>query len=80
VQVLIKIFKKGFLDPQSAIDESIELGESVTKRILKPTNKLNQSFKNIVFNKMEIMPLAESNDNSMIIDLEYTVRAILNVT
>lgn len=77
--VSLSIFVQGYRDPQQAIDDSIQIGESVILECLKVENRLTAPIKNVVFNSMEFSPLSETNNNAVIINLEFNVRIILCV-
>lgn len=77
VGVVVSILLKGYRDPASAIDEALALAGVVIADITDPTLKLNQSFKNILFTTSSIDPFDESNDNLVLLTLEFTVIDIL---
>lgn len=79
VQVLVRIFKNGFADPQEAYDSVVLTGQSVAKRIMKPVNRADETFKQVYLNRMVIEPMAESNDNSMFLEMDFTVTDVLDV-
>jgi hypothetical protein len=79
VTVTCRVFKKGYAGPQAAIDEAIQLAQTLVKDCVKPANRLTQSFKNVVFQSMNVQPLAESNDNSLIIVVVFRVTDVIDV-
>lgn len=79
VQVYVRIFKNAFYDTQSGYDEMISIGEDVTKRIMKPTNRNGLALKQIFLNRMTANRFAESNDNSMFLEMDFTVTHELDV-
>lgn len=79
VRVLVRIFKNAFVETQTGYDEVVSVGESVAIRIMRPTNRVNETFKQVVLDRMAISQLADSNDNSMVLEMEFTVYDNLNV-
>lgn len=78
--VTIRMYFKGFRDPQSAIDTAIEQTETVMKECVKPSNRTaTPGIKNVVFNESNIDPIDASNDNAVVVTTSYSVRVILAV-
>lgn len=76
--VQVRIFLKGFAYPSDARDEGIFNGERVVIQAVKPENRtLTAGLLNVVFNSMALEPLADSNDNMIVIVLDFTARVIL---
>lgn len=75
--VEVRVFFKGFRDPALAIDKAMERYQLMLERILGPT-RLGCSIKNIYLNTMQILPLNETNDNSVILEVTFTCLIIIN--
>lgn len=75
--VTIRVFFKGYRKPQDAIDSAMNAYSDILDACLDPANRLNQSFKNILFTSMQMDPLADTNDNAVILSLTFTVLVIL---
>lgn len=80
IPVTVRFFKKGFRDPAGARDSAITLAETIVTTLLAPAKRVGTSgIKNILFNSATPDPLAESNDNTILMTLEFTVFVILGV-
>lgn len=75
-----RLFIKGYRDPASAIDSGHEKGEAIIKECLKATLRLTSSIKNITFTNMDIEPVALSNDNAVIVRMEFNIFTIIHPT
>lgn len=79
VRVTIRVFRQGYSDPLGGIDDSIALQEEIVRECLKPTNRLTQAFKNVIFVTSQVRALDESNDNAMVTEVVFDVRVVLDV-
>lgn len=74
LQVSVKMFFKGYTDPQKAKDVALDKAQEVMNQILKPTTRLGQDgsgLKDIRPVSAVPTPLADSNDNSLILELVF---------
>lgn len=78
--VTIRLFLKGFRDPAAAIDSGISFGQAALCDIIDPKNAngVTVGIKNVDFNNMLVTPAAVSNDNSVVVEMDFTVRVFLN--
>ena len=78
--VTIRLFLLGFRDPAAAIDSGISLGEAAVCDIIDPKNAngVTAGIKNVNFLSMQLLPRDASNDNSVIVEMSFTVRTFLN--
>ena len=73
--VLIRIYLKGYRNPASAIDEAFERAESVLESVLLPSTRLLQDcIKDVQAGSIEVEALSASNDNSVILNMNFTVK------
>lgn len=77
VRVVCRIFKKGYADPQRGIDEAIELKQQFVIDSTSSENRLSQSFKNVRYIASVVRAFAESNDNKIVTEVSFDVRAVL---
>lgn len=75
--VTLRLLFKGFRDPAEAIDESISEGQDLLCEVLSSANRLGTSIKNVNFISMIPTPIAASNDNIVLLIMEFTARNIL---
>lgn len=76
----IRIFSKGFRDPQSGIDSAISKGESIIKECLKASNRaLQPGIKNVKLLNFAVDPLAASNDNSIRTTISFDLTLVINI-
>jgi hypothetical protein len=65
--------------PTNLADSAIAFGKSVVTTFLNPATRLTDSgIKNVRFGSMEIEPLSDSNDNGVIVKLEFIALVILS--
>ena len=63
--VTVSVFKKGYRNPQDAVDSLNLLAETILKKALEAPRRLNQpSIKNVLPSTLDISPLNASNDNA----------------
>jgi hypothetical protein len=75
--VTIRMFFKGFVDSQLAVDTAIEMSETVMKDCVNPaTRTTTAGIKNVIFNETNIDPIDASNDNAVVVTSSFTVRVI----
>jgi len=82
VPIIVRCFFKGFRDPDGAIDTAIQKAEDLITDAVKPSNRLTQyanGIKNVVFINGGAIPIAESNDNTILLELNFSVRVILQI-
>lgn len=75
--ITIRIFKKGFLDPVSAIDDSYVDVETIYAEILSPSNRLGSSVHDIVPTGISVSPLTLQNDNAAVIDIQFNAKTFM---
>jgi hypothetical protein len=74
----MKVFYRGYRDVTEAIDTAILGVETIVKDICKVSNRTS-TILNVVFNSVEFSPLNEANDNSVLADMDISVRVVLGV-
>lgn len=77
VRVTCRIFKKGYADPQAGIDEMIALLQEFIETATLPENKLNETFKGLLFVSALVRAYDETNDNKIVGEVSFDVRAVL---
>jgi len=70
--VVVRVFLKGFKNPAAAIDDAMSRYDNILTRIFDPSKRLGCEIKNIYLNTMEILPFAESNDNSITLEITFS--------
>ena len=74
----IRLFKAPTLRPKALIDSGIIVADTVIADLIKAENRLTQTeIKNVWFNNMAIEPLDDSNDNGLIIKIDFTALVII---
>ena len=77
--VNVKLFRKGFRDPASAIDQVLSDCQSIIVESCKASNRLTGNLKNVVFSGATIDPIADSNDNFVVLTMTFTAFVIIAV-
>lgn len=79
VPFTIEAFQAPGRDTKARIDRAALLGDNILSDVMASANRLTQSgVKNISFRTMELRPLAESNDNGVILKLEFSALVIIS--
>ena len=74
LSVSIQLFFKGYRDPAQAIDDALDKAHNFRLRCVSfPNATTGDDIKNVILTTM-IPDFPESNDNMIIIDLEFVVR------
>ncbi len=71
--VVLRVFRKGFRDTVAMRDEMLAEKDTIICDILAPAVRLQSGIKNIVYNSFALQPLSDSNDNSAILELNFSV-------
>ncbi len=75
--ITIRIFKKGFLDPVSAIDESYIDVETIYAEILSPANRLTVDVHDVVPTGISVNPLTLQNDNAAVVEINFNAKTFM---
>ncbi len=75
--ITLRVFREGFRDPAAMRDEMLGDMQSIICDILTPAVRLTSGIKNIVFDSFSLLPLDDSNDNSIILEMNFTNIVIL---
>ncbi len=76
ISATVELFFKGFRDPQEAIDVAMDLAHLFKLRASDPCN-FTSGIKHVVGNSITPEPVV-SNDNSIIITLDFSLRMIFS--
>ena len=74
----VRIFRKGFRDNSAMRDEMLAEMESFVCDILLPNVRFGSAVKNIVFNGFSLLPLDESNDTSVVLEMSFSTQVMLD--
>lgn len=72
----VRVFLKGFKDPAANIDDAVGQAETILSSILDVTDRLGATIKDVINDSIDIVPLAGSNDNHLILEMNFT--AVIN--
>lgn len=76
--ILVRIFKKGFADPIDALDAIDQTRADILDDILDPANRLQTTgINNVEFIDSSTLPLDDSNDNAIVLELNFNATVIL---
>lgn len=75
VGVRVNIFRNGYRKPREAIDTALVDAQTIVADFVKISNVNHPSIYNVVFDSLSIVPIDDSNDNSLIIEIE--LRAVV---
>jgi hypothetical protein len=75
VSVRVNLFRNGYRKPREAIDQAIADAQTIVADFIKIPNNDHPAIHNVVFDALSIVPIDDSNDNSLIIEME--LRAVV---
>lgn len=78
--VVLRVFKRGFVDPVEAYDAVDEDIETILADLLSPAVRLGTSIKDIVPLTINKLPLSVSDDNDIILEFNFNVILIMCFT
>jgi hypothetical protein len=76
--VLVRMFFKGFRNPNEGIDTALSESNDVILDIMKPTNRFGTDVKNTKFLTMSLEPVSDSNDNSIVVTSRFEVTTVFD--
>lgn len=75
----IRLFLAPNRNPKALIDQATQIADIVIADLLKASNRLTQTgIKTVWFNTMAIEPIANSNDNGVIIQFNFTALVVIS--
>lgn len=79
-RINIKTFYKGFSEPQLAMDKALTELERILQAVMPAVSRLNISnVKNIIFQGAFPRALSQSNDNVVVLELNFVCLTVLDV-
>lgn len=76
----VRLFVKGYRTPAAAIDKAIEYGETAIKDIVNAVNRsTNACIKNVLSGGLNVIPLSDSNDNSVVLEMSFVTTIIIEI-
>jgi hypothetical protein len=75
--VVVRVFFKGFRNPSEAIDLALLKYEQILQSVLASENRIGVDIKNIYFDSCQILPLSDSNDNAVILEITFSCLIII---
>jgi hypothetical protein len=80
LEVELSTFYKGYRYPAEAIDAAVAGSEEIMCALVSPLARtMTTGILNVVFNKANIAPIDNSNDNTVVVTHTYSVRVITAV-
>lgn len=71
--IKVSVHRKGFRNPSVAIDQTLADAQNIMSVILAPETRLQTNgLKDIRPTSVEVVPLSESNDNAVIVEIEFS--------
>lgn len=78
--VKVRYFKKGYRDPQAGLDLATAAADSYIRQALKHSTRLvGEGIKNVQLTAFDFVRLNESNDNLIMVEMDFTALVILEV-
>lgn len=73
VSVTLSMIFKGYRDTQAAFDSTSDTAHNIKRRASKISNYVN-GIKRVVCDSINITPVDDSNDNILLVTMEFSVR------
>lgn len=73
----VRLFKRGFRKPGDALDTMDQVASTIYADVLQASVRLGDTIKDIEPNGYLVEPLAGSNDNGVILVMQFTCKLIL---
>lgn len=70
--LVLSVFFKGFRNVGTSIDTVMVSYDAILTRLLSNDNRLGDNLKNISLESMAMLPIDESNDNAILLELTFT--------
>ena len=77
--ISVRLFLKGHRDPAGGIDRGISDGEKIIARMMSAANRLGAGIKNVLFQSMNVRAWHSSNDNALVVTLDFEVKTNLAI-
>ncbi len=77
--VVVRLFVKGYRDTSGGIDRAISLAQLAICDIVDPDNANGDAIKNVDLVTMDVVERSDSNDNTIVVEMNYSVRLIMNI-
>lgn len=71
LDVTIRVMRKGFKNPAGAIDTTLVDLQNILNRCLDSERRLGAEIKNIAYNGHTITALNETNDNAVLLEINF---------
>lgn len=80
VRVTVRLFSKGYRDPQTALDSAMDFANTYRLRCMRPEFLNNEQWlKLVVCTSVQGEPV-QSNDNAIVVRLEFDVKAVFGTS
>lgn len=76
--VSLKVYFRGYRDVTEAIDTAILGVETIVKDVCRVANRTSTVF-NVVFEGADFTPQTDAQDNSVLVDMGFSVQVLLDV-
>lgn len=78
--ITVRIYRRGFVDLLEAYDELHVTADEVLTDLLLPSVRIGDPVKDIISESIDIVPIDDSNDNIMVLELVFTAKLELCYT
>ena len=75
--ITLRVFKRGYNDPATLLDEIDQVAQDIYGALLDPAIRLGTDIKDIVPDGYQPLPYAPSNDNTMILEMNFTAKLLV---
>ena len=79
MDVTVRLIRKGYRDPASGIDTTLVNLDAILARTLASSRRIGTNIKNIAYSSHTVQPLADSNDNAVLLEINFICFTIICV-
>jgi len=77
VYVILRVFISGYKYPADGIDSALSRAEVILQDLIAPENRSPTCVQNILMDNINILPLSDSNNNAIILEVSLTANVLL---
>jgi len=78
---IVQLFKQGYRDPQTRMDEGITESRTVIQTMLDTSRRTEgENIKNVTLRSADVDPLDATNDNAILFRFEFEALVLINLT
>lgn len=78
VGIRLNLFRNGYRKPREAIDSALVDAQTIVNDLVKIPNVDHPNIYNVIFDSLGMIPIDDSNDNSLIMEIDFRAVVIFS--